>query len=83
MHDHGGSHYHKVTKETLLCIIVLVLDFPTLSAPSIAKYLNSKYGPNYPMIIKYRLERCNAICLSLNSELKKHHFHLLPEIILA
>lgn len=37
MHDYEWSHYHKVTKETLLCIIVLVLDFPTLSTPSIAK----------------------------------------------
>lgn len=31
----------KVSDETILCMIVLVLDFPTLSADSIATYLNS------------------------------------------
>lgn len=45
----GGQRetIQKVTNDTLLCIIVLVLDFPTLSAESIAKYLNSRYGPNF------------------------------------
>ena len=32
--------------KTFLCMNVLVLDFPTLSAESIAKYINSRYGPN-------------------------------------
>ena len=37
----------KISDDTILCMIVLILDFPTLSAESIATYLNSKYGPNY------------------------------------
>lgn len=47
--NHGGyrEKVQKVSNETLLCIIVLILDFPTLSAESIANYCNSKYGPNY------------------------------------
>ena len=46
---HGGTRESctKVSKETLLCLIVLVLDFPNLSASSMARYINSRYGPNY------------------------------------
>ncbi len=52
----GGSRQilQKVNDETLLCLITLVLDFPTLSTTSYVTYLNSKYGPNYMNNISLR-----------------------------
>ena len=35
-----------MTDDTIKCIITLIIDFPTLSANSIAMYLNSPLGPN-------------------------------------
>lgn len=52
----GGSRdiLRKVTDQTLLCLITLILDFPTLSTSSYVTYLNSKYGPNYKKNITLR-----------------------------
>lgn len=36
----------KVTKETIRCLITLILDFPTMTPDSIATYINSPFGPN-------------------------------------
>lgn len=52
----GGSRQNlqKVSDKTLLCLITLLLDFPTLSTNSYVTYINSKYGPNYENNITLR-----------------------------
>lgn len=52
----GGSrtNVRKVTDETIICLITLCLDFPTLSTSTYVTYLNSKYGPNYKNNITLR-----------------------------
>ena len=53
----GGSREGsiKVTDDTIKCIITLIIDFPTLSANSIAMYLNSPLGQI--MIIQFLKEQ--------------------------
>lgn len=52
----GGirENIRKMTDETILCLITLMLDFPTLSTTTYLTYLNSKYGPNYKNNITLR-----------------------------
>lgn len=52
----GGlrENVRKVNDETIMCLITLVLDFPTLSTSTYRTYLNSKYGPNYKKNISIR-----------------------------
>ena len=62
----------KVTKETLKCLITLVLDFPTLSSFSYMTYINSQFGPNYTNNISERTVQ--RYLSSLNFKLKKVYF---------
>ena len=57
----GGSREGsiKVTDDTIKCIITLIIDFPTLSANSIAMYLNSPLGQI--MIIQFLKEQYKNI----------------------
>ena len=45
----GGfrENKQKISYDSIECLIVLVLDFPTMSAKSYANYLNSQFGPKH------------------------------------
>ena len=72
----GGQResVQKVSDETLQCMIVLILDFPNLSANSIAKYLNSKYGPNYQYAKKVLKRTVQRYLRYLRFNVKKASF---------
>lgn len=55
-------------------MIVLILDFPNLSADSIAKYLNSKYGPNYQYAKKVSKRTVQRYLRNLRFNIKKASF---------
>lgn len=68
----GGKRYQKLTDDTLLCLICLVLDFPNFSARAFTRFMNSEYGPNFMNNIKERTVQ-DALH-SLNFTVKKAQF---------
>lgn len=64
----------KVSRETILCLITLVIDFPTMSAASMAMYINSKYGPNFRATKHVSERTVQRYLSSLRFKVKKSSF---------
>lgn len=68
----GGSHNVKLSDDAILCLICLVLDFPTMIARDFTRFLNSERGPCHSKNIKIRTVQ--KALHSLNFTVKKAAF---------
>ena len=68
----GGSHNVKLSDDAILCLICLVLDFPTMVARDFTRFLNSERGPCKGKNIKIRTVQ--KALHSLNFTVKKAAF---------
>lgn len=68
----GGSHNVKLSDDAILCLICLVLDFPTMVARDFTRFLNSEHGPCH--FKKVKIRTVQKALHSLNFTVKKAAF---------